>query len=193
MNCPSNTVQRQLLLARHGATAPNLAGLRCGGDIDPPLAAEGRAQALSLARQLAALAQPPQLIVTSDLRRTGETAAILRRELGLPAPHVDPGFRERRLGAWNLQRLAETEAEMLAGATPPGGESRTEFAARVEAALLRVAPLLEQRVLLVASRGVARVLRERCGSHGTPALGNGELIELGLTLPSSVLLTASVA
>ncbi|MFO1330314.1 MAG: histidine phosphatase family protein [Rubrivivax sp.] len=193
MSRPVPLRERRLLLARHGATAPNLAGLRCGGDIDPPLAAEGREQALRLAQRLAALAEPPQLIITSDLRRTGETAEIVRRELGLGEVHVDCGFRERKLGAWNLRPIAETENAMLAGATPPGGESRAEFAARVEAALVRVAPLTARRAILVASRGVARVLRERCGTRGAPTLGNGELVELRLTLPSSAVVASSIA
>lgn len=170
----------RLLLARHGATGPNLAGLRCGGDIDPPLAAPGREQALQLARQLAALAEPPVLIVTSDLQRTRETAQIVARVLGLAEPHLEAGFRERRLGQWNLQPIADNEPLMAAGATPPGGESRAEFAARVHAALSRTRPLLARRALLVASRGVARVLREHCGQQAARPLGNGELIELAL-------------
>lgn len=182
----------RLLLARHGATAPNLAGLRCGGDIDPPLVAEGREQALRLARQLATLAEPPRLVITSDLQRTRQTADIVRRELDIAELHVVSGFRERYLGAWNLQPSADNEAAMAAGATPPGGESRAEFAARVDDALCRVWPLLARRALLVASRGVARVLRERAGVHGAPVLGNGELIELGLTSPLGVDTTASL-
>lgn len=188
-----NPGECRLLLARHGATAPNLSGLRCGGDIDPPLSAVGREQALQLARRLAALDERPRLIITSDLRRTGETADILRHELALDEVHVDAGFRERRLGAWNLQPIAATEADMNAGVTPPGGESRAEFAARVESALLRVAGLLERRAILVASRGVARVLRERSGTRGAPALDNGELVELHLTLPSGIVVAASLA
>lgn len=183
MNRPHPPTVARLLLARHGATAPNLAGLRCGGDIDPPLAPEGREQARRLAQQLAALPAPPQLIVTSDLRRTGETSEIVRQALGLTELHVVAGFRERRLGAWNLKPSRDNESLMSAGVTPPGGESRADFALRVEAALREVAPLLHRRVLLVASRGVARVLRERCGVQAAPALGNGELIELELRMP----------
>lgn len=36
---------QQLLFVRHGATAPNEAELRCGGDLDVPLSELGRAQA----------------------------------------------------------------------------------------------------------------------------------------------------
>src|SRR5882672_9744403 len=66
-----------LRFVRHGATGPNLAGLRCGGDLDVPLAEAGREQALEIARHVAALDPPIGLIVTSDLRRTRATAACI--------------------------------------------------------------------------------------------------------------------
>jgi len=46
---PHGTV---LHFVRHGATAANLVGLRCGGDIDLPLTDTGRRQALSAGRAL---------------------------------------------------------------------------------------------------------------------------------------------
>lgn len=179
--CAASPAAR-LLVVRHGATEPNLAGLRCGGDVDPPLAPEGRAQARHLGLLLATASDLPELIITSDLRRTRETAELLRQALGVMEVHVVAGFRERRLGGWNLRPIHDNEAQMAAGITPPGGESRAEFAARVTAALRHVAPLLERRALLVASKGVARVLRERAGIATAPALGNGEGVLLDLPL-----------
>ena len=143
-----------LLFARHGATEPNLAGLRCGGDIDPPLTALGRQQAVALAQAVKALAEPPDLIVTSDLQRAQDTAAIVRAALGAVDLVVQPAFRERRLGEWNLQPIAATESLLASGHTPPGGESADDFTERIEAALDALLPLLPRRVLLVASKGV---------------------------------------
>lgn len=168
----------RLLFARHGATAPNLSGLRCGGDLDPPLAEEGRRQAMRLARVIAARTTPVDLIVCSDLVRTRETAAIIRAAIGPVEMRLMPGFRERRLGRWNLKPIADTEAAMAAGETPPGGESRQVFADRIAGALRDLTPALQRRVLLVASKGVGRVLRELAGLPPSAPLRNAELLEL---------------
>ena len=45
-----------LLFMRHGATAPNAAGLRCGGDVDLPLTDLGHRQAVQAAQRLAGAA-----------------------------------------------------------------------------------------------------------------------------------------
>ena len=173
----------RLLFARHGATAPNLAGLRCGGDLDPPLAEAGRRQAVELGRALAALPEPPDLIVTSDLLRTRETAAIVRAAIGPLELRVLAGLRERSLGRWNLQPIADTEAGLASGQTPPGGESGQAFAERIRDALDLVYPaLMQRRVLMVGSKGVGRVLRELAGAAPAAPLGNAQLIELSLPL-----------
>jgi broad specificity phosphatase PhoE len=177
-NCEPTPRQACLLFARHGATAPNLAGLRCGGDLDPPLADEGRRQAMRLARRVASRPEPLDLIVSSDLVRARETAAIVRAALGPIEMRLVPGFRERRLGAWNLQTIADTEHALAAGDCPPGGESSAEFADRIRAALELVRPELHRRVLLVASKGVGRVLRQLAGLTPTVPMVNAELIEL---------------
>lgn len=173
-----------LLFARHGATAPNLAGLRCGGDLDPPLTDTGREQAVALARVVAQRQRPVDLIICSDLQRTRETAAIVRAALGPVELRVNACWRERLLGGWNLQPLADTEAALAAGDTPPGGESRETFARRIGQAMLALAPLLAgpqpRQVLLVGSKGVGRVLREHTGLPPAAPLANAELAELQL-------------
>ena len=93
-----------------------------------------------------------------------------------------PAFRERRLGGWNLRPLAETESMLAAGETPPGGESRDAFAQRVRAGLQQIAPALNRRVLLVASKGVGRVLRELAGEPAAAPMANAELLELSFEL-----------
>jgi 2,3-bisphosphoglycerate-dependent phosphoglycerate mutase len=174
----ANERTAMLLFARHGATGPNLAGLRCGGDIDPPLADLGRQQAAALAQALRARAEPPDLIVTSDLRRTRETADVVRAVLRDVDLLVRPALRERRLGAWNLQSIEATEGWLAGGQQPPGGESGEDFKARIEAALMALGPVLHRRVLLIGSKGVGRVLRTCAGLPPRQPLGNAELIEL---------------
>lgn len=166
----------ELLFARHGATAPNLAGLRCGGDFDVPLAEAGRGQARALAARVAALRPVPGLIVTSGLARTRETAQIIAGALGGIEIVIEPLLAERRLGGWNLLPVAETQPWFEAGFLPPGGESNGEFVARITRALRRVLPLLPRRPLLVGSRGVARVLGELTGMPSGRSVGNAELV-----------------
>lgn len=176
-----------LRFVRHGATAVNLAGLRCGGDIDPPLADAGRQQAAQAARQLAMqvpVGQRPGLIVTSALLRTRQTATILAAALGGVPVSVLPGWAERRLGDWNLQPVAAHQAALLAGATPPGGESDAAFTQRIGQALDALLPLLHRRPLLVGSKGVARVLGQWCGLPGRLALDNGALWHFDLSAVS---------
>lgn len=169
-----------LRFVRHGATGPNLAGVRCGGDLDVPLADEGRLQAADIAAHVAALDPPVGLIVTSALRRTRETAAIIAEALpGVPTL-VEPDFAERSLGAWNLRPLAETQPWFDARMTPPGGESDDEFVVRVAHALRRLKPRLQERPLIVGSRGIARVLGELVGMPRRLFVGNAEMTEFQL-------------
>lgn len=175
-DCPTEqSWERQLLFVRHGATAPNEAGLRCGGDLDVPLSDLGRSQVHDIAERIALLRPPIGLIVTSNLRRTRETAAIIKHRLGHVPLTVDAGFTERQLGGWNLLSLDETRPWLGGGMTPPGGESNDEFARRIGAALRRLLPRLGERPLLVASRGVARILGELTGRAPRREHANTEL------------------
>ncbi len=167
-----------LHFARHGATAPNLAGLRCGGDLDVPLAEAGRQQAHRLAREVAALRPPIGLIVTSPLQRTRETAAIVAAAVPGIEIVIDPGFTERLLGDWNRRPIAETQPWLEAGLCPPGGESDEAFVARIDAALQRLRPLLDRRPLLLGSKGVARVLGQLAGMPRRLSADNAELLTL---------------
>ncbi len=169
-----------LRYVRHGATGPNLAHVRCGGDLDVPLAAEGREQAAETARWLARLEPPIGLIISSDLRRTRETARIIAAELPGVEIVVVPGLAERHLGRWNLMGIAETQPWLDAGLTPPGGESDEAFTLRVGRAVRSIKPWLPLAPLLVGSKGVARVLDKLVGSPTRSDLGNAEVAEFRL-------------
>jgi probable phosphoglycerate mutase len=169
-----------LRFIRHGATAPNLAGLRCGGDLDVPLTELGRRQALSVCPVIAALRPRVGLIVTSDLIRTKETAALIAPYLpGVPI-RVEPEFAERKLGRWNLMPIAETQPWLEARMTPPGGESEAEFLDRIARAIRRIKTELHLRPLLIGSKGVGRVLGELIGIEDRLELDNGSLAEFDM-------------
>lgn len=112
---------------------------RFQGQTDVPLSAEGRAQALALARELSGIAF--DLAVSSDLSRAMETA----RAIYGPDVHPDPRWREFEFGEWEgltwdeiVARWPEygdrtdTAAKRYA---PPGGESFDAVAVRVACAL----------------------------------------------------------
>ena len=177
---PDNTAHAAwpLRFMRHGATEPNLAGLRCGGDLDVPLTDVGRHQAAQAGRHLRELGTAVGVIVTSDLQRTRETARIVAAALDGVEVVIAPGFAERHLGAWNLRPIVDTEAELARGATPPGGEPNEQFIARIAEAIETLLP--HQRPLLVASKGVARALGELLGQPVRQGLANGGLAHFDL-------------
>lgn len=173
-----------LRFVRHGATVANLARLRCGGDLDLPLTDQGRLQAAEAAERLARLDPPIGCIITSDLQRTRETAEIIARSLPGRRVLVEAGFAERHLGAWNLRPIDETQAWLDARQTPPGGESNEAFLERIDHAMRRIEHEFACAPLLVASRGVARVLRELLNLPAEPGIANGDIAEFELARSS---------
>ena len=169
-----------LRFLRHGATVANLLGLRCGGDLDLALVEAGREQAAEAARRIAALHPPVRLIVTSDLKRTRETAEIIARVLGGATIVVEPDFAERCMGEWNLRSVDGTQPWLEQGLTPPGGEPLAVFDGRVARAALRVLACLPDRPLLVGSKGVGRVLGELSGLPSRLDLDNAALVDFDL-------------
>ncbi len=166
-----------LRFLRHGATIANTNGLRCGGDLDLPLTPLGIEQAEQAAIRIACLRPPVGLIVSSDLKRTRETAAIVAAALpGVPIV-IEPNFGERRLGEWNLMPIAHSQPWLEARLTPPGGESDDEFTDRIARALRGIKRQLPYAPLLVGSKGVARVMGELIGIPRRLELDNGVVTE----------------
>jgi 2,3-bisphosphoglycerate-dependent phosphoglycerate mutase len=180
-NAISTTTGKPALhFVRHGATAPNLAGQRCGGDVDVPLTPLGRTQAQAAALQIQAQGLHCRLLVHSGLLRTQETAQIIASGLGGVPLLALPAFAERHLGQWNGTPIAQHEAELAAGHTPPGGEANAVFVARIRAGVQQLLPRLTEGVLLVGSQGVARVLGEFSGQRERLRVGNGQVMHYSL-------------
>ncbi len=168
---------RPILFIRHGETDYNRRHVRCGGDVDIPLTEHGETQARRAAETLRAHAAPIDAIITSPLRRTRRTADLIRETLGHPCPLVlHDGLIERRLGAWNGLDIAATQSLLDAGAPPPGGETEDAFRARVRQALADILGRPHRLPLLVASKGVARVIGIIAGAAPTVPAGNAEVI-----------------
>jgi probable phosphoglycerate mutase len=194
----------QVLLVRHALSAWNLHG-RWQGQADPPLSAEGEAQA----RAGAASVGHVDLVLSSDLARARRTACLLApgREVVEVA-----GLRELDVGAWSGLTRAEIETvwpglleRFDAGelAAAPGGEGRGGFEARVAAGWSevgrRVAAAGANRVLVVAHGGVIRALarlqgvRERHVAHLTGYLAEAEDKEAALVLRHPICLLGQAA
>jgi probable phosphoglycerate mutase len=90
-------------------------------------------------------------IVSSDLRRARDTAAIIAAALGIPHAAVT-GLAERNWGTLE----AKPQAARGPGETPPGAETVDQFIARTRAALAGIDPTGVP--LIVAHSGTFRVL-----------------------------------
>ncbi len=138
------------------------------GQADPPLSAPGRRQAASAAARIASESwfDGFDLVVSSDLARAAQTAEILGDELGLGvSPVLDKGLREYDAGEWSGLTLAEIEARWPGEvdrftqglvSSPPRGEDRRSFDARVAETARRLAALADTtgaRGLLVVAHG----------------------------------------
>jgi 2,3-bisphosphoglycerate-dependent phosphoglycerate mutase len=183
-NALAMTAVQTLLFIRHGATQPNLAGVRCGGDLDVPLTEVGSQQIALAAASIRPLGV--DLIVASDLKRTQQSARILSDALGCLPITTLPDLRERMLGQWNGQAIDATETALRLGMTPPDGESNDIFKARIAQGLSALAALPCRQPLLVGSKGVARVLRELLGMPAAPPARNGEVIRFDLGAWSTI-------
>lgn len=152
----------RLLLVRHGEALGNREGRYLGWE-DPPLTAAGEAQAARLARRLEKV--DLSLIVSSDLRRASDTAAVIAAPHGLPVG-IRSGLREAHFGEWSgltyeeISRLAARRLEAWTADperhAPPGGETLTQLRDRAIAALPR-----QDGALVVAHGGTLRALLSR--------------------------------
>lgn len=138
-----------LLLVRHGQSEAYQDGrpfALLGGHGDPPLSELGQQQARQVADRLST-ARLAAIYVT-NLQRTAQTAAPLAAKVGLN-PLIESDLREVNLGDWEggefrkmvatrhpvAQRMvAEERWDVI-----PGAEPAADFAARVQAAIERLA------------------------------------------------------
>ena len=145
------------LLLRHGQT-PLSVERRFAGRGDIPLTDVGLRQADASA---VALAQRGgiDLILTSPLRRTLQTAEAVAQRTGAPLA-VDDDLAETDFGAWEgltfaevLARWPDDMAAWMADASvaPPGGESFAAVGVRVNAALDRLLAAHQGKRVVVVS------------------------------------------
>jgi len=173
---PPRPAPTRLLLVRHGQSTWNREH-RIQGQLDPPLAAEGRRQAELLGARLAGRSFAAHY--ASDLKRAFETAGIIGSRIGLP-PRPETSLREIYLGEWEGLRTDEIAArypdawarwiEEPDWDVVPGGEGESAFDARVARA---VDDIFQRHphgdVLVVTHGGVIQVALHRI--VGKPSRG----------------------
>ena len=167
-----------LLLIRHAESSWNAAD-RWQGHGDPPLSDRGVAQANALVSELAP--EKIDIVVSSDLRRAAETAAILAEARGL-RPLLNPRLRELDIGNW--AGLTRGQIERAAGAVlrrfddgdldvrPGGGENLREMLQRAQSAVSELVDAHPgRRLAIVTHLGVIRAL---FGESPVFASGSGD-------------------
>lgn len=120
-------------MIRHGETEANAAQVMSGHD-DTILTPLGVAQAQAAAKIAALLDPKPSIIVHSFLTRTHETARYLNAHLSLELAE-NRNWAEQHFGEWQGRSYEDTRALIRSGVTPPGGETRDMFHARIKLAL----------------------------------------------------------
>ena len=178
-----------LCLTRHGETDWNRQGILQGW-LDVPLNEHGREQAHAMATQFAG--EEFSAVWCSPLARARETAEVIARHLGLPAPQSHEGLKERHFGA--IQGIPKSELaernpvllEQILRRNPQaqfvGGESMDEFADRLLGACADIGTQHPARRVLVITHGwvLDAVLRHIGGLGRTAVLHekpkNGESV-----------------
>ena len=151
----------QVYLVRHGETVWN-AERRIQGQSDSPLTAKGEQQAWQVGERVKHLGITH--IIASDLGRTRRTAEIIADACGCPVT-LDARLRELNMGVLErrpLDGLTAEEEQWRAtlvngteGGRIPEGESMTEMATRMHAALNACLELPAGSRPLLVSHGMA--------------------------------------
>jgi len=155
----------ELILIRHGETEWSRSGQHTGRT-DVPLTASGRAAAARLGQALAG--RPIVITLSSPASRAVETAELA----GLAALQLEPNLQEWDYGGYEGLTTAEIGRRQLgwylwrdgviAGDADHPGETIDEVAARADAVLADVTPVLTQGdIALVAHGHMLRVLGAR--------------------------------
>ncbi len=164
----------RLVLVRHGETVGE-SSIRYNGITDVVLSSQGRQQAE--AARLALVGETFDHLLASPLVRAWQTATILSP---LQAIEIEEDFREVNFGEWEGLTREEIEARDPAlyaewrrlgrDFSYPGGEDRENFRIRVERGLERLLEAHPPSALVVAHKGVIRVLTAALTGEELPSL-----------------------
>jgi broad specificity phosphatase PhoE len=153
----------ELLVVRHGQSEWNAIG-RWQGHADPALSELGRRQAAVAAASIGAV----DGIISSDLLRAAETAAIIAQRLGVGPVMIDERLRERDVGEWTGLTRIEINRRWPGWIDdlrrPDGFEDVDSVLLRVLEAFAAIREASPGGSLLVVTHG--GVIRSLAASHG---------------------------
>lgn len=186
-----------LHLLRHGEVE-RLGERVLWGQADVGLSVEGLRQGEALAAWLARNGRLPERVISSDLERCRRLGERVAEALGLEL-ELEPRLREQHLGDWQgrtWEEITAADPERVTAywrdyvhARPPGGESLSDLAARVDAWWTAVAARHPNGCLAIVTHiGVLRVLL--AGWLGLPL---GEALRLAPATGSHTAVTLSQA
>lgn len=166
-------MSKQLIyLARHGDIGLGKEK-RYIGQLDLPLSALGKEQALSLKNILCQV--PLSNIYCSDLRRAQQTAEIVASGRKV-VPKACVGLRELNMGDWDGELFSTIKAKYpeeyktrgrdIAGYSPPKGESFSGCSQRVIPIFESLVQSADSTILIIGHAGVNRVII--CNILGIP-------------------------
>ena len=157
--------QRAFYFLRHGEADWNVER-RCIGQLDRPLTARGRSQAIAARAVVATL--PISTIVHSPLSRAADTAELVAD--GRWPLRVESGLQEAHLGVYQGAREDDPAdpfiRDWIAGRVIEGAETYAALQARVATAVGSILTQLPANAvpLLVAHAGVYHALRDAMGT-----------------------------
>lgn len=179
---------RRIILYRHGATDLNNDDVsidRIRGWQDLALSQQGRDEAMRLAETVPD--DPPDMLVSSDLKRSRDTAAIIAQQTGIPLADSSRRFRPWDVGNFSGQLSRQAVpvlmhyAAMLPQQPVPGGESFDQFRARFLTGLKQALDEHEGIIGIVAHHRNERLLKgwEANGYPEDGSLDMSEFSQLG--------------
>lgn len=170
----------RLYLVRHGETELNKSGVYYGST-DCSLSEVGMQESKRMGAAL--ISKNIDVIIASDLKRTVETASIIKDIICSKKDNLeiikDSRLRELDFGKWESLHYKDVEAdypkewkifcEDWKNAEPPNGESFMDLYHRVDKALQEILRTWENKdILIVAHQGTLRVILSKllCNSEG---------------------------
>lgn len=139
-------------LIRHAESEANAASLAAGGEMDSPLSARGKEQAIALAPYLETIKPQPVRIYHSPMTRVKQTATLIADRLNLDFLEYED-LREHRLGDWNGVPWPEILPKLEAREEPPNGETEEVFTKRVRSVFKDILEHCDDGIPLIVAHG----------------------------------------
>ncbi len=173
MKIPSkNAVKTIFCLIRHGATDWGKNGVEFKGTADFPLNSEGIKQTRSLARRLKK--HKWELILSSDLQRARETAAILSEELQIPII-LQSSLRERNHGILTTKSVHPRTDKINFLSKASGREPLGKFIKRVQTFGSLLYKHRQNNILVISHGGFLRTFAAVLLRRQKHKWGNNEI------------------